>query len=39
MKLIGINKRNFSFSYPCPRRLREIVKISLFEKETPQNIE
>ena len=25
--------RNFSFSWPCPRKLREIVKISAFEKE------
>lgn len=27
----------FSFTYPCPRKLREIVKMSLFEKETKDN--
>jgi ATP synthase F1 complex assembly factor 1 len=26
------------FSYPCPRKLREIVKISLFEREQPSTI-
>lgn len=26
------------FNYPCPRKLREIVKLSLFEKENPQTI-
>ena len=26
------------FTYPCPRKLDEIVKISMFEKETPFNI-
>jgi len=34
-----INKRLFSFAYPCPRKLREIVKISAFERETPETIE
>lgn len=28
--------RNFSFSWPCPRKLREIVKISAFERETSE---
>ena len=28
----------FSFTYPCPRKLREIVKMSLLEKETPSRI-
>mmetsp|Transcript_34985 Transcript_34985/g.53704 ORF Transcript_34985/g.53704 Transcript_34985/m.53704 type:complete len:89 (-) Transcript_34985:469-735(-) len=28
------NPRMFSFSWPCPRKLREIVKMSAFEKET-----
>ena len=32
-------KRSFSFAYPCPRRLREIVKMSAFERETPDTIE
>lgn len=26
------------FSYPCPRKLGEIVKMSLFEKEQPFQI-
>lgn len=28
----------FSFNYPCPRKLREIVKLSLVERETPDKI-
>ncbi|CDW90570.1 atp11 protein [Stylonychia lemnae] len=36
--LLQYQKRGFSFTYPCPRKLREIVKISLFEKETPEVI-
>ena len=32
-------KRGFSFSYPCPRRLREIMKMSAIEKETPETID
>ena len=28
-----VAKRDFSFSWPCPRKLREVVKISAFEKE------
>lgn len=31
--------RSFSFTYPCPRRLREIMKMSAIEKETPSTIE
>lgn len=31
--------RMFSFSWPCPRLLREIVKMSAFEKETADNCE
>lgn len=27
-----------SFTYPCPRKLREIMQMSLIEKETAQNI-
>lgn len=26
-------KYNFSFNYPCPRKLREVMKMSLIEKE------
>ena len=29
-----MQKRAFSFNWPCPRKLREVVKISAFEKET-----
>ncbi len=32
-------KRGFSFTYPCPRKLREIMKVSAVEKETPETIE
>ena len=38
MKL-AFARRAFGFAYPCPRRLREIVKVSLFDKESPQVIE
>jgi len=34
---IKINIKNY-FSYPCPRKLNELVKISLFEKEQPSKI-
>jgi hypothetical protein len=30
--------KKFYFSYPCPRKLREIVKITLFEREQPDKI-
>jgi hypothetical protein len=30
--------KKFYFSYPCPRKLREIVKITLFEREQPSRI-
>lgn len=32
-------RRGFSFTYPCPRRLREIMKMSAIERETPEVIE
>ena len=35
----AFGKRQFSFAYPCPRKLREIVKLSIFEKETTSTIE
>ena len=36
-KLINFQRKGY-FSYPCPRKLREIVKISLFELETKEKI-
>jgi ATP synthase mitochondrial F1 complex assembly factor 1 len=30
--------KKFYFNYPCPRKLREIVKITLFEREQPEKI-
>jgi ATP synthase F1 complex assembly factor 1 len=26
------------FNYPCPRKLREVVKMTMFEREQPQKI-
>ena len=34
VKKMGV--RNFSFSWPCPRKLREIVKMSAFERENAE---
>lgn len=31
-------RRSFVFTYPCPRRMREIVKMSLMEREAPDKI-
>lgn len=31
-------KRMFVFTYPCPRKLREVIKMSLIERETSVNI-
>lgn len=31
-------RRNFVFTYPCPRRMREIVKMTLIERETPDKV-
>jgi len=36
--LLKYSSRSFSFTYPCPRKLREIVKLSIFEKEEPSVI-
>ncbi|CAG9310426.1 unnamed protein product [Blepharisma stoltei] len=33
-----ILRRAFVFTYPCPRKMREIVKLSLIEKEEPSEI-
>ena len=39
-QMLGIGQtRRFSFTYPCPRKLREIVKMSAMEKETPETID
>jgi hypothetical protein len=35
--LLKFNIKNY-FSYPCPRKLNELVKLSLFEKEQPSKI-
>jgi ATP synthase F1 complex assembly factor 1 len=32
------SRKNFAFTYPCPRKLREVVKLTLFEREQPQRI-
>ncbi len=32
-------RRDFSFAYPCPRKLREIMKMSAIEKEPTKVIE
>ena len=37
MNFLKFAKKNY-FSYPCPRKLREIVKITLFEREQPHKI-
>lgn len=31
-------KRTMSFTYPCPKKLREIMKMSLVERENKVNI-
>lgn len=33
-----IIKYNFAFTYPCPRKLREVMKMSLIERENKDNI-
>ncbi|CAD8165486.1 unnamed protein product [Paramecium pentaurelia] len=33
-----LNKYKFAFTYPCPRKLREIVKMSLFERESKDQV-
>mmetsp|Transcript_9694 Transcript_9694/g.16315 ORF Transcript_9694/g.16315 Transcript_9694/m.16315 type:complete len:155 (-) Transcript_9694:556-1020(-) len=37
--LLSIPTRPFSFSWPCPRKLREIVKQSAFERENSETCE
>ena len=31
-------KKSFSFNYPCPRKLREIMQMSLVEREPPHQV-
>jgi len=38
MNLVIKISRNFSFTYPCPRKLREIMKLSLIERENKDQI-
>ena len=38
MRLSLLLRNSFSFTYPCPRKLREIVKLSMFERETSDSI-
>ena len=33
--LFNLPKRNFAFTYPSPRKLREIMKMSMIEREMP----
>ena len=38
MKVItGVSKKGY-FNWPCPRNLREVVKLSAIERETPETI-
>jgi ATP synthase F1 complex assembly factor 1 len=37
MNFLKFSKKTY-FTYPCPRKLKEIVKLSLFEKEQPGKI-
>jgi ATP synthase F1 complex assembly factor 1 len=37
MNFFKFSKKNY-FSYPCPRKLREIMKMSLIEREQPTQI-
>jgi ATP synthase F1 complex assembly factor 1 len=38
MRLTFKSIKNFAFTYPCPRNLREIMKLSLIEREPKQKI-
>jgi hypothetical protein len=37
LNLIKYSTKNY-FNYPCPRNLREIMMMSLIEKENPEKI-
>ena len=36
--MVNLLKRRFSFTYPCPRKLREIMQLSAVLKESPPTI-
>lgn len=38
MRLFFKSIKNFAFTYPCPRKLREIMKLSLIERELKPKI-
>jgi ATP synthase mitochondrial F1 complex assembly factor 1 len=38
IKLAYKQVRGFAFTYPCPRKLREVMKISLIERQMPHQI-
>ena len=38
MRLVGKVRYGMAFNYPCPRKLREIMKMSLIEKEPTHTI-
>ena len=38
MNLCFKSLKNFAFTYPCPRKLREIMKLSLIERENKDQI-
>ena len=38
MNLCFKSKLSFAFTYPCPRKLREIMKLSLIERESKDKI-
>ena len=37
--LTSVMRRHFAFNYPCPRKLREIVQMSLIERESKDKIQ
>ena len=37
MNFYRFSKKSY-FSYPCPRKLREVVKMTLFEKEPSEKV-
>lgn len=38
MHRLATPSRSFSFTYPCPRKLREIMKMSMIEREPVETI-
>ena len=37
-KLVLTPRHSFAFTYPCPRNLREIVMMSLIERESSDKV-